>query len=176
MNYSDFNLRTNIDTKTISVLPGQEINILQYLPVEEKNDIIQVALQNAEENGIYNLIKLDTFYKMFIVFSYTDINFTSEEKEDVAALYNALCSNGIIDAIYDAIPANEKEYLKDMLDKTLAIKLEYRNTVASVVNSFIENLPVNANAAKDIIEKFNPEDFQRVINFATAANGNRPIN
>jgi hypothetical protein len=81
-----------------------------------------------------------------------------------------------MDAIYNAIPVSETKYLQDMLDETLAVKLEYRNTIASVINSFIENLPVNANAAKDIIEKFNPEDFQRVLNFATAANGNRPIN
>jgi hypothetical protein len=176
MNYSDFNLRTDIDTKTISVLPGQEITILQYLPIEEKNDIIQIALQHAEENGIYNLLKLEMFYKMFIVFSYTNIEFTAEEKEDITRLYDELVSSGVMDAILNTMNARERDYLRTVLDDTMAMKMKYRSTIASVLNSFVENLPVNANAAKDIIEKFNPEDFQRVLNFATAANGNRPIN
>ena len=36
MNYSDFDLKTNTDTIRASIQPGVEINILQYLPIEEK--------------------------------------------------------------------------------------------------------------------------------------------
>ena len=176
MNYSDFNLKINTDTKIISVLPGQDINILQYLPIEDKNDIIQIALQNGEENGIYNLLKLRMYFNLYLVYMYTDINFSNEEKDDPAKLYDELCSNGILDAVLNAIPDYEREYLNEILEETMMNKLEYRNTIASVLNNFVENLPINAKNAQEIIEKFNPEDFQRVINFATAANGNRPLN
>ena len=70
---------------------------------------------------------------------------------------------------------NEGKYLNEILEETLRMRLEYKSTIASVINGFIEDLPANAQAAKEIVEKFNPEDFQQVIQFAQAANGNRPI-
>ena len=167
MNYSDLNLKINTDTKCISILPGQDINILQYAPIEDKNSIIQMAIQNSEENGVY--------WQMYIVFTYTDIIFTDEEKADIVRIYDELASNGIMNAILYNINQDEILYIKDKIKDTLEAKAKYRNTIASVLNSFVENLPINAEAAKNIIDKFDPEAFQNVLRFATAANGNRPI-
>ena len=105
-----------------------------------------------------------------------DLEFTDDEKDDPAKLYNELLSNGTINAVIHSIPASEWEYLLNAASTIKEDKLKYRNTIASVINNFVENLPVNANAAKDIIEKFNPEDFQNIMNFVKAANGGRDIN
>ena len=107
MNYSDLNLKINTDTKCISILPGQDINILQYAPIEDKNSIIQMAIQNSEENGVYNLLKLDMYWQMYIVFIYTDIIFTDEEKADIVKIYDELVSNGILNAILYNINQDE---------------------------------------------------------------------
>lgn len=176
MNYSNFNIHLNKDVKIIEYDNNNIINVLQYLPIEEKNNIIQLALQNSEENGIYNILMIDMYFKLYIVYSYTDIEFTEDEKDNPIQLYDELYSGGLIQAIISAIPVHEYEYLWDNLKQMMDLKLQYRNTIASVINNFVENLPINANAAKDIIEKFNPDDFQEVLKFAQAANGNRPIN
>jgi hypothetical protein len=175
MKYSDINLKLNTDYNTISILPGVDINIINYLPVEDKNDIIQIALQQSEEDGIYNLLKVEMFLHLYTVYMYTDIEFTEEEKSDPAKLYNELASTGVLKAIINTIPATEWEYILDTLTKTMDLKLKYKQTLASVLNGFINNLPVNAKNAMEIINKFNPADFQKVIDFATAANGGRPI-
>lgn len=175
MKYSDLNLHLNKNVNTISIQPGIDINILKYLPIEDKNDLIQLALQNSEENGIYNLLKLDMYFKVYTILSYTDLEFTDEEKENPTLIYDYLNSNGILDCIINSITKEEWAYLTDKLNSTLTMKVTYRNTITSVLNSFIENLPGNAKAAKDIIENFNPEQFMNVISFAQAANGNRPI-
>lgn len=175
MKYSDFNLHLNKDVSAFNY-NNNTIKVLKYLPIEEKNDIIQLTLQNADENGQYNYLKLDMYFKLYIVYSYTDIEFDADQKMNASSTYDELESNGLINAIINAIPAAEYEYLFKILQETLKYKMAYRNTVAAALNSFVENLPVNAKEAKEIIEKFNPEDFQQVINFATAANGNRPIN
>ena len=175
MKYSDINLKLNTNIKTFSINPEQEVQVLQYLPIEAKNDIIYIALQNAEENGIYNLLKLRMFFDLYITYLYTDLEFTDEEKDNPAELYDVLNSNGIISAIFNHMNSNEVKYLNEILEETLRMRLEYKSTIASVINGFIEDLPANAQAAKRIIEKFNPEDFQQVIQFAQAANGNRPI-
>jgi hypothetical protein len=176
MNYSDLNLKINTNTKVVSIQPGVDIEVLQYLPIEDKDSIVSVALQNADENGTYNLFKIDMFFNMYIVYMYSNLEFTNEEKIDPTLLYNTLKSNGILDAIVRSIPEEEYGYLFSKLTATLEQHEKYRSTIASVLNSFVENLPINANAAKDIIEKFNPEDFTNVMNFVNAANGGRPLN
>lgn len=175
MNYSDLNLKLNTDSNSFDILPGQTINVLHYISIEDKNSIIQLALQNANENGHYNLIKLNMFFKLYLVYMYTDIEFTAEEKLDPVKIYDELESNGIMGAILASINPDEISFLEDKINETLTQKQTYQNTIASVINSFIEDLPYNAQQAKDIIEKFNPEDFKAVIDFATAANGNRPV-
>lgn len=176
MNYTDLNIHLNKDVKSFEVYPNTIINVLQYLPIEDKNEIIQMTLQNSEENGIFNILKIDMYFRLYITYLYSDIEFTNNEQDDPVKLYDELNSMGIIDAVIAAMNPDEYSYLRNVLDKTINQKLEYRNTIASVLNNFMENLPVNANAAKDIIEKFNPEDFQQVLNFARAANGGRDIN
>lgn len=176
MNYSEMNLHLNKDVNTFSIYPDTNVNVLQYLPIEDKNDIIYITLQNSEENGLYNLLKVKMFFELYITYLYTDIEFTEEEKSDPITLYDTLASMGIISAIMSAMNPNELEYLMTTMKDTMDMKIKYKNTIASVVNGFIEELPKNAQAAKDIIEKFKPEDFQQVLNFAMAANGGRPIN
>lgn len=176
MNYSDMNLNINTDYNTISILPGVEINVLKYLPIEEKNDIIYMALQEGEQGGLYNLLKIDMFFKLFIVYSYTDLEFTESEKMDPAFIYDELKSNGILDAIINSMDKEELKYLEDILSATLENKMKYRNTITSVINSFIENLPANATAAKNILEGFDPSQFAAIMDFVKAANADRPIN
>jgi hypothetical protein len=62
------------------------------------------------------------------------------------------------------------------MNKYVCQKRAYDQTIASVLHSFIDELPEQATKAADILQKFKPEDFQQVINFAVAANGGRPIN
>lgn len=172
MNCSNLNINNN----SVLIDNNTDIKVLQYLPIEDKNSIIQMALQNSEENTIYNEYKLQMYFELYITYMYSDIEFTEEEKEDEVHLYDVLKSNGIIEKIIEAIPQVEYIDLCNKLSVTKENKMKYRNSIASVVNNFINELPTNANTAKDIIEKFNPEDFMQVIKFAEAANGNRPIN
>ena len=53
--------------------------------------------------------------------------------------------------------------------------LKYNTTAAAVIRSLITDLPKQAEAANKIIENFDKEKFQAVIDFAQAANGGRPI-
>ena len=172
MKYSDLNI--NINKNTIYIEPFN-INVLQYLPIEDKNDLIFVTLQRADENGFYNPVKLQMFSELYTVYMYSDLEFTDEEKLDETLLYNVLKSNGVIDAIINTLPEKELYELQQMMDDSLRKKEKYRNSIAGVLNNFIENLAPNAENAAQIINNFNPEMFQQVIKFAEAANGNRPI-
>ena len=171
MKLSDLTLYNN------TVLIGDtDIEVLQYISIEDKNSIISLALQNSVEDTIYNECKLKMYFELYIVYTYSNIEFTAEERADAITTYDILASNGIIQAVLAALPEKEYVELYNMLETTKKNKMKYNNSIAATINHFINDLPANAEAAREIIEKFNPEDFQQVLNFAKAANGGREIN
>ena len=176
MNFKEMNFQPYTDVNTISVTPDCEISVLKYLPIEDKNDLIAVTLQNSDEAGFYNPVKLQMYLELYTVYLYTDLEFTDEEKADETALYNILKSNGIIDAIICAIPEEEWNQVNMLYYDYLSKKEKYRNSLAGVLGDFVENLTNSAKNAAEIINGFDPEKFQNVLAFAQAANGDRPIN
>jgi hypothetical protein len=84
-------------------------------------------------------------------------------------------STGFLDEFLKHIdPVLYGEMLEDIED--IAEKsMTYKSTAASVLRNFIEDLPANAEAAAQIVENFDPDKYQAVVDFAKAANGGRPI-
>lgn len=153
-----------------------EISVQSYLPISNKIDLIQIALQKAEQNGIYNELLLDMYFHLNIIYLYTDIQFEDDDREDEYALFDLLEKNDIIGKTIVTMEQDEYDTLKQMLLDMRDRNLAYQNTAAAVLRSIIQDLPKNAAAAADIVNSFNPEQYQSVIDFATAANGGRNIN
>lgn len=183
MKFSQFQFNTDylypesVKTITYRNKKGQncDINVKTYLPVSDKIDLIQIAMQKAEEDGIYNQIKLDVYFHLNIVYLYTDIEFEQEDKEDEMKLYDILESNDIIDQVVAAIGEGEYGELREYLETMESDVLAYKNTAAAVLTRIIQDLPKNAAIAKDIVDSFDQEKYQSVVDFATAANGGRNI-
>lgn len=176
MIFNEMNFKPYTDVNIISVRPDQEISVLKYLPIEEKNDLIAMTLQNSDEVGFYNPVKLQMYLELYTVYLYTDLEFTEEEKVDEVKLYNILKGNGIIDAVINTIPSEEWNQVNMFYYDYLSKKEKYRNSIAGMLGDFVENLAINAKNAAEIINGFDPEKFQNVLAFAQAANGDRPIN
>ena len=92
---NDFNLKTNNQFNTFTI-DNIQVNVKKYLPVSDKIDLIQVALQKAQEDGIYNEMKLDVYFHLNIIYLYTDVEISQEDREDEMELYDILESNNII--------------------------------------------------------------------------------
>lgn len=178
MKYSDLKLKINTETSIVKIDDNTEIEVLQYLPIEDKIDLIQIALQKAEENGIYNEIKLDMYFNLYIVYMYSNLEFTDEEKEDEFKLYNELQSNDIITHVIAGMDEGEYDSLLDYL-KMMQVNNEsykrYKRSAAALLQSFIQDMPKNAAAAAEIVDNFDKDKFKNVIEFAKSANGDRPI-
>ena len=172
MNFSD--LQLNLPSDTIKLENG--IQITKYLPLSDKLDLIQIALQKSEEDGIYNDILLDAYFHLNIIYLYTNLQFSQQEREDELALYDLLEANGIIDMVLIHMDENEYQVLENYIQQMKEEKLMYGNSAAAVLRSIIRDLPKNAAAAKEIVDSFDQSKYQEVINFATAANGGRNIN
>ena len=53
--------------------------------------------------------------------------------------------------------------------------MKYNSTAASILRNFIEDLPANAEAAQKIVDNFDSEKFQAVVDFAKATNNGNKI-
>ncbi len=154
---------------------GNEIEVLDYLPIEDKYDLIMITLQNLLENGYYNPIKIDEFFHLHLIYMYTNINFTEKQKEDEHKLYDSLKSNGLIDAFIEQMNEFDYSELFNMLDDTKRELTNYKRSTSALIQSLVVDLPKQAEAAKQIVDSFDAEKYQNVINFAKAANGGRDI-
>lgn len=173
LNETNFKINNQVNTFTKD---NYQVNVKKYLPISDKIDLIQIALQKAQEDGIYNPIKLDMYFHLNIIYLYTDIEISQEEREDEMNLYDILESNDIIDMVIANMDQDEYSDLKDRLIEMESNYLTYKNTAAAVLTKIVQDLPKNAAAAKEIVDSFDPSKYQEVINFATAANGGRNIN
>ena len=63
-----------------------------------------VTLQKSLEEGVYNPVKKDMYFHLYLVYMYTDITFTEKQREDESKLYDVLESNGLIPAVLKNIP------------------------------------------------------------------------
>ena len=78
--YASLKLKPNTEVKTVK-FGDAEIEVKQYLSIEDKYDIIMSTVKNAkDENGLYNDIKVDLFFHLFLVYKYTGITFTEKQK------------------------------------------------------------------------------------------------
>lgn len=174
VSYTNLKLQINTDVK-ICDFKNQKIEVLQYASIKDKYDLIMIALQKSLEDGIYNPIKIDTYFHLGLVYVYSNLNITDKQREDEFKLYDTLASNGLIDEIINLIPEEEYTTLQNYMDELIKYSMKYKNTAVSLFRSIIEDLPKNAQAAKEIVDNFDKDNFKEVIEFARAANGNRPI-
>lgn len=165
--FSDLNCTMQTDVKSID-FKGETINIKQHIPTTDMLDIIALAIQNSAENGYYNPIKLDVFFSMYLVYSYSDLEFTEEEKTDIYSLFDSLHCSGLLDEIIDNIPSEEYQYMADAINEISEKKANYGNSFAGVLTSIIADLPKQAEAMKQIFEDFDPEKYQAVMGLAKA--------
>lgn len=174
VSYANMKLKMNESVKEVQ-LGETKIEVKQYLPVEEKYSFLNIVLQNSLENDIYHPVKVDMYFHLYLVYLYTNINFTDKQKEDESKLFDALLTNGIIDGVITTMPEAEYNMLVNLLNQMIEKNEKYKTTFAGMVGKFINDLPAQADAAMKIVENFDPNKFQEVIAFAQAANGGRPI-
>ena len=172
--YASLKLKNNLEKEKID-FNGHEIEILQYLPIEDKYSLVNITLQKAKEGSIYNPVKIDWFFHLNLVYMYSNITFTDKQREDEAKLYDTLTSNGLMNMIISKIPDNEYQTLFGYIESLIDDTLNYKNSLSGTISELVQSLPERADQMQKIVDNFDKEKFQEVINFAKAANGGRDI-
>ena len=77
--------------------------------------------------------------------------------------------------VVNAIPDDEYDLLLSWLQTMKKQYVKYRRSIASLLQTFIQDMPRNAETAAEIMKNFDMNKYKQVINFAEAANGGRAI-
>ncbi len=133
--FTKLGLKLDKEIKTIT-WGDQEIEIKQYLPVNEKLDMItRILNSSADEMRFYNVGKIEIMTTLEFIFTYTNINFTDKQKEDICKLYDLVISSGFYDAVIAEIPEEEQDWIEDVTMNVIESIYAYQNSVMGILDT-----------------------------------------
>jgi hypothetical protein len=156
------------DKVTTVNINDKEVEVLSYLPIGDKYDLIQATLQESAEGIGYNPILLEVNFYVNLIFLYTNLTFTDNQKEDKFKLYDLFEENNIFETVIKAIPQSEWDYLMRTFKETLQNSQEENRSCAGIVNSLISSLPDKAEALSTVLDKIDYNAIPDAVNFAKA--------
>lgn len=137
---------------------NEKIEVLKYLPVQKKLEMISEVLSNAlseDTEGFYNPIKLEVFAAISVIEAYTNIKFSEEEKEDIPHLYDLLKTSDLLRLI-------TVEGIGEMKYSTLLCEIEACMRAITVFNNSFYGVIKNIGANKDIVN-FDIEELRKKL-------------
>lgn len=161
--FTKLSLKRKNEVKTITINNNQ-IEIKQYLPINEKLDLIARVINGAhDQNNFPNPIKIEVIGTLEMIMAYTNISFTEKQKEDIPKLYDLLEENGVIKDIISQIPEDEYNFIIDGINKTVDAVYTYNNSVLGILESISQdysNLDFDIQKLQNDIA--NPENLKLV--------------
>lgn len=157
--FSKLNAKINTQTQILS-FNDQEIEVKQYLPIEEKMEMID-NIVNFSQNTHYQYFNpgfIDMIATLEIVFNYSNLSFTENQLKDKIKLYDILMSSGLAQAIANAIPYEELNSIDTILEKTLDNIYKHNNSVLGILEAIAEDYEEQDLNASEVQRKMaNPE-------------------
>ena len=148
--FAKLGLKLENNFKTVSI-NNQEIEVKQYLPINDKLDLIAAVINlAADDNNFMNPVKMSVFMKLEIVFRYTNISFTEKQKEDLVKLYDLMSENGVFDVIISAIPDSEYNVIFEGVMECSKAIYEYQNSMMGILER-VNNDYINTNLDLDML-------------------------
>ena len=169
VSFTKLGLKLNSEVKTIQ-FNGQDIEIKQYLPVNDKLELISnvVNASHDGQNNFPNPVKISVFTTLEILYAYTNINFTEKQKEDVTKLYDLLVSSGLYAAVIAAIPVTEYVTITQGIRESIDAIYTYRNSVLGILDSISTDYSnLNLDASEIQKKLSDPENMELLRNILT---------
>ena len=110
--------------------------VKRYLPIKDKLELVSnIINQSLDTNGFYNPMRVRLYTVLEVVYAYTNLTFTSKQKEDPFKLYDLLVSSGLYDTITSHICNEDLEELEGSTWETIKSIYSYRNSVMGILEN-----------------------------------------
>lgn len=137
--FTKLGLKKNEDIKTVQIC-GQDIEIKQYLPIQEKLELIGRIIDNsANDNNFENPVHLELYTNFEIIAAYTNIAFTEKQREDINKTYDLLFSNKVINDILAQIPKEEYNIIANGVKDTAKAMYTYKNSLMGILETISQD-------------------------------------
>lgn len=162
--FNKLNLTKNTEIKTINI-NDNDIEIKQYLPVEEKLELISyiVNMAHDEDYNFSNPVKVEVFAGIGIIKYYTNITFTEKQLENPAKIYDLLNSNNVINNVIAAIPSNEYDEIRTGIEETIKSIYQYQNSALGILDTIGQDYSDLNLEAESINEKLSNPDNMKLL-------------
>lgn len=147
----------------------QIIEVKQYLPVEEKLELITNVLElSHDSNNFSNPIKVQVYTALEMIDKYTNISFTEKQKENPTKLYDLLNGNGLLEKIINAVPQIEYDELIHGIYDTIDAVYSYQNSVLGILDTISQDYSnLNLDATEIQKKLADPENMALLKNIMT---------
>ena len=124
-----------IDPVTIKI-GEEEVIVAQYLSIDDKIALIERVLNvTVDDTGFFNPMRLEVYFHLEIIRTYTNISITDNMMANPTKTYDLLIMNQILDAVLEAIPEEEYEFLFNTAEDCATHITEYNNSIMGVLHS-----------------------------------------
>ena len=142
----------------------QDIEVKQYLPINEKLELISSVINSAaDENNFSNPVKENVFLTLEILYHYTNINFTDKQKEDPVKLYDLVVSSGLVNKVTDLIPEEELDEVINGVAQSVKAIYTYKNSVLGILESISQDYSALNLDATEIQQKLADPDNMALL-------------
>ena len=140
----------------------QDIEVKQYLPINNKLELVSNVINFAHDGNINysNPVQVEVYTALEILYAYTNINFTEKQKEDTAKLYDLVTGSGLLAAIIKAIPKEEYVSIIKGIRTSINAIYAYQNSIMGIldtVSTDYSNLNLDATTIQKQLS--NPENM-----------------
>lgn len=142
------------------------IEVKQYLPIDLKIDLIDRIIDGSYEEiegaKIFNSVQHEILFIYLTAKYYTNLNLSDDK---VFEMYDILESTGLMNAILNAIPEEELNYINEHLDSRISEieqSIERRANIGYALDKFLTNFNGDLSNAVKVVEKFNPEEAEQL--------------
>ena len=154
VSFSKLGLTKNTDIKNFEY-NGQNIEVKQYLPINDKASLVASILNytlNNGENRFPNPLQIEVFTMLLVIEKYTNITFTEKQKEDPAKLFDLITGSNLWDLIVMNLNANDYGMLLKYIRESINSYYDYHNSIFGILDS-INNDYNNLNLDATEIQK-----------------------
>lgn len=141
----------------------QVIEVKEYLPMEEKLELISTIInRSVDDNGYYNVAAVYVNMIVEIIFAYTNITATDKQKENYMKLYDLFVSSGLSgEIIGNHMNPSEYNQIKTWTVELIHNIYEYKNSVSGILDTIGYDYS-NMNLDASVIQKnlADPENLE----------------
>jgi hypothetical protein len=167
--FGKLDLSKNTDIKTFT-WNEQVIEVKQYLPIQEKTNLIVKILNEAIDEKVryYLPWRLEVFFTVNLFFTYTNISITDKQIEDAGKVYDMLISSGIYNEFINNMDTKEYSFINHQIHNVIDKMDAYTNSVYGILDNMNEEYGDISEGAKQLLNDLSEsKDIELVSDIMT---------